>query len=115
VGRLPACACGCRIAGGLFPLFIITGTGCFVLTGWDGIETGSFGFFAISMAGTVFSRLKPFGSPDNWRGVALDQLRNVESIEGVWPTAPNHSRPASCVVEADVDAEDYHGGDGGDS
>jgi hypothetical protein len=53
------------------------------------------------------SGLKPPGSPDNWRCVALDKLTRVELLNGAWRTASNHSRPASCVVDADVDAEDY--------
>jgi hypothetical protein len=35
----------------------------------------------------------------------------VELLDGMWQTAPNHSRPTSCIVDADVDAEDYPGGD----
>jgi hypothetical protein len=53
------------------------------------------------------SGLKPMGSPDNWRCIALDKLKGVELLNGMWQTAPNHSRPASCIVDADVDAEDY--------
>ncbi len=53
------------------------------------------------------SGLKPAGSPDNWRCVALDKRTRVELLNGGWQTAPNHSRPASCVPYADVDAEDY--------
>jgi hypothetical protein len=53
------------------------------------------------------SGLKPSGSPENWRCIALDKLSSVELVDGAWLTAPNHSRPTSCVVEADVDAEDY--------
>jgi hypothetical protein len=30
----------------------------------------------------------------------------VKLVEGHWHTAPNHSRPGSCVAEADIDAED---------
>jgi hypothetical protein len=30
----------------------------------------------------------------------------VELVNGSWKTAPNHSRPATCVVDADIDAED---------
>lgn len=52
------------------------------------------------------SGLKPEGSPDNWRSLA-HELRSVELLEGPWQTAPNHLRPASCIVDADVDAEDY--------
>jgi hypothetical protein len=53
------------------------------------------------------SGLKAAGSPANWRCVALDKLSEVEILSGAWRTAPNHSRPASCIVDADVDAEDY--------
>lgn len=52
------------------------------------------------------SGLKPAGSPANWRCIALDQLSRIEVLEGRWRTAPNHSRPSSCVAHADVDAED---------
>jgi hypothetical protein len=52
------------------------------------------------------SGLAPGGSPENWRCVALEKLRKVELLEGSWKTAPNHSRPASCVIDADIDAED---------
>jgi hypothetical protein len=52
------------------------------------------------------SGLAPAGSPENWRCVVLEKLRKVELREGSWKTAPNHSRPASCVIEADIDAED---------
>lgn len=50
--------------------------------------------------------LAPAGSPDNWRCVVFEKLRRVELADGSWKTAPNHSRPASCVVEADIDADD---------
>jgi hypothetical protein len=53
------------------------------------------------------SGLKPVGSPDNWRCLALDKLKSVELLNGMWRTAPNHSRPASCIIDPDVDAEDY--------
>jgi hypothetical protein len=39
-------------------------------------------------------------------GVALKKLSKVKLVEGAWHTAPNHSRPASCIAEADIDAED---------
>jgi hypothetical protein len=53
------------------------------------------------------SGLAPVGSPDNWRCVVLEKLRKVELLDDPWQTAPNHSRPAACVVEADIDAEDH--------
>lgn len=53
------------------------------------------------------SGLEPPGSPANWRCIALEKLNGVERLTGPWRTAPNHSRPASCVIDADIDAEDY--------
>lgn len=52
------------------------------------------------------SGLAPAGSPENWRCVVLEKLREVKLLDGAWTTAPNHSRPATCVVNADIDAED---------
>jgi hypothetical protein len=52
------------------------------------------------------SGLDPLGSPANWRCVALEKLSRVKTVEGAWRTAPNHSRPTSCVIDADIDAED---------
>jgi hypothetical protein len=52
------------------------------------------------------SGLDSTGSPANWRCVVLEKLRSVELLDGPWRSAPNHSRPASCVIEADIDAED---------
>ena len=52
------------------------------------------------------SGLAPMGSPANWRCIVLEKLRAVELLGDSWKTAPNHSRPATCVVEADIDAED---------
>jgi len=47
------------------------------------------------------------GSPANWRCIAVEKLSAVGLLEGSWHTAPNHSRPASCIADADIDAEDY--------
>lgn len=52
------------------------------------------------------SGLQTAGSPANWRCIVLEKLREVRLLEDAWRTAPNHSRPASCVVDADIDAED---------
>ena len=53
------------------------------------------------------SGLDPLDSSTNWRCVALEKLSRVKLVEDAWRTAPNHSRPASCVAEADIDAEDH--------
>jgi len=53
------------------------------------------------------SGLQPGGSPANWRCIVLEKLRDVKLLDDGWRTAPNHSRPSSCIAEADIDAEDY--------
>jgi hypothetical protein len=53
------------------------------------------------------SGLQPVGSPANWRCMAVEKLSAVELLDGSWRTAPNHSRPASCIADADIDADDY--------
>ena len=61
--------------------------------------------------GESSSGLQPAGSPANWRCMALEKLSRVKLLEDPWRTAPNHSRSASCVVKADIDAEDHPGDD----
>ena len=52
------------------------------------------------------SGLQPPGSPANWRCIVLEKLRRVELLDDAWHTAPNHARPASCVVKPAIDADD---------
>ena len=58
-------------------------------------------------AGQSDRGLQAVGSPANWRCIAVEKLSRVELLEDAWRTAPNHSRPASCVIDPDIDAEDY--------
>jgi len=53
--------------------------------------------------GTSSSSLNPPGSPENWRCIPIRGLRNVKVVEGDWHTAPNHSRPQTCVGRVDVE------------
>jgi hypothetical protein len=69
-------------------------------------RTGRLRVLCYQYGGESESGLEPMGSPANWRCIVLEKLRAVELIEGSWKTAPNHSRPATCVVDADIDAED---------
>ena len=48
--------------------------------------------------------LEPSGSPANWRCMKLEKFSRVELMEGAWHTAPNQSRPQTCITEVDVDA-----------
>lgn len=57
------------------------------------------------------SGLQPLGWPANGRGIVLEKLSRGKLLNSAWRTAPNHSRPASCVAEADIDAEDHPGHD----
>ncbi len=43
--------------------------------------------------------IQPDGSPANWRCLALDRLTDVQPIDGIWHTAPVHSRPQTCVKQ----------------
>jgi len=61
---------------------------------------------AYQYGGESRSGLQPEGSSANWRCIALEKLRAVKLVEGDWRTAPNHSRPGSCVMEADIDTDD---------
>ena len=73
--------------------------------GWN--KQGQLRVLCYQYGGESESGLKPTGSPANWRCIALEKLSAVKLLEGAWRTALNHSRPASCVADADIDAEDH--------
>jgi hypothetical protein len=68
-------------------------------------RAGQLRILCYQYGGDSESGLGPMGSPENWRCIALEKLRSVQLLKGSWKTAPNHSRPATCVIEADIDAE----------
>ncbi len=51
------------------------------------------------------SGLSPDGSPDNCRCLFIDELSKVSTKKGAWHTAPNHSRPQTCVGEIDAEVK----------
>ena len=51
------------------------------------------------------SGLAPMSSANNWRCIAVEKLQSVELREDSWRTAPNHSRPAHCIVDVDIDVD----------
>jgi hypothetical protein len=57
------------------------------------------------------SGLEAAGSPANRRCTALEKFSRVKFLDDAWRTAPNHSRSASCVIDADIDAEDHPAND----
>ena len=50
-------------------------------------------------AGESSQSLGPPGSPDNWRCLRVDELVDVSLRDGGWHTAPNHTRPQTCVYQ----------------
>ena len=85
--------------------------GCFVPTDWRGIKKVQPRVLCYQYDGESETGLQPEGSPTNWRCIAVEKLSQVKLLEDTWRTAPNHSRPASCVIDADIDAEDHPGRD----
>lgn len=53
--------------------------------------------------GASESGLGPDGSRFNWRCIPLDDLMDVIVRPGDWHTAPNHTRPQTCVFRVDVE------------
>jgi hypothetical protein len=48
--------------------------------------------------------IQPDGSPANWRCIDIDQLSNVAVADiEEWHSAPDHSRPQTCVDFVDVE------------
>lgn len=70
-------------------------------------RNGQLRVLSYQYGGESDSGLQPPGSPANWRCLALEKFSKVKLLDSAWCTAPNHSRPASCVVDADIDAEDH--------
>lgn len=53
--------------------------------------------------GTSESGLEPAGSPKNWRCIPIGGLSDVTVQAGAWHTAPNHTRPQTCVDNIDTE------------
>jgi hypothetical protein len=49
--------------------------------------------------------IEPDGSMANWRCIELAKLSNIQLTAGPWHTAPNHSRPVTCVDQIDVEVQ----------
>jgi hypothetical protein len=82
-----------------------SGIACFVRIDWGAIVWASPACCAPNTA-EIVRVVWALGSAENWRCVVFEKLRRVELLNGSWKTAPNHSRRATCVVDADIDAED---------
>jgi hypothetical protein len=69
-------------------------------------QKGQFRALCYQYAGQSDSGLQADGSPANWRCIVVEKLSRVELLDDAWHTAPNHSRPQTCVAVVDVDTED---------
>ena len=76
-----------------------------------GNKDGELRVLCYQYGGESESGIEPAGSPANWRCIVLEKLSRVKLLTDSWHTAPNHSRLASCVAEADIDADDHREGD----
>jgi hypothetical protein len=86
---------------------IKAGADCSARISWAGIGPDNFAYSVTNTAAKAGVAFRPEGSPSNWRCVELEKLSRVKLLQDTWRTGPNHLRPASCVAEADIDAEDH--------
>jgi hypothetical protein len=70
-------------------------------------QTGTVAGSVLSVRGRARAACNRWGRRPTSGGIAVEKLSAVELLEGSWRTALNHSRPASCISDADIDAEDY--------
>lgn len=69
-----------------------------------GLKRGRQQALCYQYAGTSSSGpLGPPSSPANWRCVVIGKLEKVTVIKGVFHTAPDHSRPQTCVDAIDAE------------
>ena len=52
------------------------------------------------------SGLNSAKASDNWRCLAVENLSQMELLDGPWQTA-NHSRPQTCIEHVELDVDDY--------
>lgn len=43
------------------------------------------------------------GSTQNWRCMEVAGIANIRVRDGAWHTAPNHTRPQTCIDSVDLD------------
>lgn len=78
---------------------------CPHLLGWN--KTRRLQVLCYQYGGDSQSGLRPAGASDNWRCLAVENLSDVELLDGPWQTAENHSRPQNCIHEVELDVDDF--------
>ncbi len=74
-------------------------------------KNGELRVLCYQYGGRSRSGLQAAGSAANWRCMVLEKLGKLELLTDSWHTAPNYSRPQTCIVEADVDVENQPDGE----
>ena len=73
--------------------------------GWN--KEGERRVHCYQFGGDSVRGLKPQGSLENWRCLAVDKLRQVALISDVWHTAANRANPQKCIVRIEMDVDDH--------
>ena len=69
-------------------------------------RSGELRVLCYQYGGESESGLAPDGAAENWRCIVLEKLRAVEFAGRTLANPLSHSRPTTCIIEADIDAED---------
>ena len=72
--------------------------------GWN--KEGGPRVLSYQYGGESETGLGPPGAQENWRCMALEKIREVELLDGLWHTAENHSRPSHCFERVEIDVDD---------
>jgi len=78
---------------------------CPHLLGWN--KNRRLQVLCYQYGGNSESGLQPARASDNWRCLAVENLSDVELLDGPWQTAENHSRPQNCIDEVELDVDDF--------
>ena len=69
-----------------------------------GRKNGVLNVLSYQSGGESTSGLSP-NPADNWRCMRVSELRTVVSSYTEWKTAPNHTRPQTCVDDVDTEVD----------
>lgn len=71
-----------------------------------GTRDGERRILAYQVEGDSSTGLGGSGSPDNWRYMIIDRLKDVSLVEGDWCTGPNYSFYDALLGDIDMAVED---------
>jgi len=77
---------------------------CPHLLGWN--RRGRLRVLCYQHGGDSETGLQPNAPSENWRCLAVENLSQVELLDGPWHTADNHSRPQTSIEDVELDVDD---------